>query len=173
MLISQIFYYTQDRKADFENLFITFFVEGNTFFQSFRNVPVSKHRWKIIPRGLQIEVLQSFSILILTWSCARVLLGSKFWIILAMPSVEKISNDKRLCIKYSSLLGSSLLLIIRQHWSAKKGLKSSAFFLKSVTKSFLRYSSGMIGIFYYSERFWVKTNMLWSFSEYFAIFPLL
>ena len=115
MLISQIFYYTQDRTVVFENLFLTFFVEGNNFFQSFRNIPVSKYRWKIIPRGLQIEVLQSFSILILTWSCTRVLLGSKFWIILAMSSVEKISDDKRLCIKYSSLLGSSLLLLIRQH----------------------------------------------------------
>ena len=130
------------------------------FFQSFGNVLVSKHRLKIIFRGLQIELLQSFSILMLIWSWPWALLGSKFWINFSISSSEKVTDDKRLCVKYSSLLGSSLLLFIREHWSAKKELKSSAFFLKSITNSFLWYSGGMIDIFYYSGRFWVKTSML-------------
>ena len=110
----------------------------------------------MISTGLQIEVVQNFSILILIWSCPWALLGSKFWIIFAMSFLEKVIDDKRLCVKYSSLLGGSLLLLIREHWSAKKELKSSAFFLKSITNSFLWYSGGMIGIFYHSERFFSK-----------------
>ena len=113
-------------------MFIAFFEDGNnisnnTFFQSFRNVLVSRHRLKIISRGLQIELLQSFSILILIWSWTGTLLGSKVWINFAISSLEKITDDKRLCVKYSSLLGSSLLLLIREHWSAKKKLKSLVF----------------------------------------------
>ena len=97
------------------------------FYQSWEET-----RLKIISRGLQFQVLQSFNILIHIWSCPWALLGSKFWIIFAMLSVEKVIDDKQLCIKYSSLLGSSLLLLIRQHWSAKKELKSSAFFLNQL-----------------------------------------
>ena len=117
------------------------------FIQSFGNVLVSKHRLKIIFRGLQIELLQSFSILILIWSWPWALLGSKFWINFSISSSEKVTDDKRLCVKYSSFLGSSLLLFIKEHWSAKNELKRSAFFLKSITNSFLWYSGGMIGIF--------------------------
>ena len=107
---------------------------------------------------MQIEVPQSFSILILTWSWA--LLGSKVCIFV-VSSLEKVIDDKRLCVKHSSLLGSSLLLLIREHWSVQKEVKNSAFFWKSVTNSFWWYSGigGMIGSFYYSERFWVKTSM--------------
>ena len=47
-----------------------------------------------------------------------------------MLSVEKVIDDKQLFVKYSSLLGSSQLLLIREHWSAKKELKTSVFFLK-------------------------------------------
>ena len=130
------------------------------FFQSFGYVPLSRNQLKIISTGLQIEVVQNFSILILIWSCPSALLGSKFWIIFAMSSLEKVIDDKRLCVKYSSLLGGLLLSLIREHWSAKKELKSSAFFLKSITNSFLWYSGGMIGIFYHSERFSVKTSMV-------------
>ena len=75
-----------------------------------------------------------------------------------MSSVEKVVDVKRLSVKYSSLLGGSLVLLIREHWSAKKNkkeeeLKSSSFFLKSVTNLFLGCSGGLIGIFYHSERF--------------------
>ena len=175
------------------------------FFQSFGNILVSKHWLKIIFRGLQIELLQSFSILILIWSRPWALLGSNFWRMMMMmncfcgmidrrkasslissrdhcqrssPSrisdtpragfepaqnlgsglvewncavvitttprrhfsinfiisaLEEETDDKRLCVKYSSLLGRSLLLLIREYWSAKKELKSSAFFIKSIT----------------------------------------
>ena len=63
--------------------------------------------------------------------------------IFAMSSAEKVIHDKRVCVKYSSSFGSSLLLPIRKRWSAKKELKSSIFFLKSVTKTFF---FEMIGI---------------------------
>ena len=53
--------------------------------------------------------------------------------------VEEMIDGKRFCVKYSSLLWSLVLLRIREHWSAKKELKSSAYFLKSVTNSFLWY----------------------------------
>ena len=46
---------------------------------------------------------------------------------------------------YSS--SSSLLLLIKEHCFAKKELKSSAFFLKSVTYSFPWKRGGMSGIF--------------------------
>ena len=90
--------------------------------------------------------------------------------IFAMSSVEKVIDDKRICVKYSSLFGSSLLLLIRKRWSAKKELKSSIFFLKSVTKAFFFFFE-MIGIFLLFRKILNKDNILESFSEYFVTFP--
>ena len=98
------------------------------FFQSFGNVPLSKHQLKLISRGLQIKVLQSFSILMFIWSWPWALLGSKFRIIFTMSSVEKVIDDKPLCVKYWSWLGTSLLLLIREQWFSRKKFKSSVFF---------------------------------------------
>ena len=123
-LVSQIFYYTEK------------VVRSNVRAR----VRISKHRWKIISTGLQIEILQIFSITIHIWSRPWALLASKLWIIFAILSVVKVIDEKLLFVKYLDLLGSSLLLLVRKHWCRWKELKSLAYSLKSITSSFLSYS---------------------------------
>ena len=123
-LVSQIFYHTQK------------VVRSNNRVR----VRISKYRWKIISTGLQIKIRQSFGIAIHIWSRRWALLASKFWIIFAILSVEKVIDEKLLFVKYLDLLGSSLLLLVREHWCRWKELKSLAYSLKSITDSFLSYS---------------------------------
>ena len=159
-------------------MFIGRFEDGSNiaFFQAFGNVSVFKHQLEIISRVLKTEVIQSFSILILIWPWSWALLGSKFWIIFATSSV-KIIDEKRLSVKYSSFLGSSQLLLIWEHWSAKKELKSKTFFSKSFRKSFLWYSGGMICIFLLfriilSKDEWASMTILLLFYNFRAIILL-
>ena len=56
-------------------------------------------------------------------------------------------------VRGAKLVGSLLLFSNIEHCSAKKELKSSAFWRKSVIKLPLWYSGGMIGIFYHSQNF--------------------
>ena len=123
-LVSQIFYHRQK------------VVKSNVRVR----VRISKHRWKIISTGLQIEILQSLSITTHIWSQPWALLASKFWIIFAILPLEKVIDEKLLFVKYLDLLGSSLLLLVREHWCRWKELKSLAYSLKSITDSFLSYS---------------------------------
>ena len=51
-------------------------------------------------------------------------------------------------VRGAKLVGSLLLFSNIEHCSAKKELKSSAFWQKSVIKLPLQYNGGMIGIFF-------------------------
>ena len=117
------------------------------FFCSDGKAPFSRHWLKIISRGLQIERLHTFNLRlpVLPWPCA--LLGSRLWIPSAILSWEKVTHDRRLSIKYVISDGSFLLLLIKEGCVGKWKLKSSAFYLKSVTNLF-SWSKGWIrGIF--------------------------
>ena len=56
-------------------------------------------------------------------------------------------------VRGSKLVGSLLLFRNIEHCSAKKDLKNSAFWRKSVIKLPSWYSGGMIDIFYHSQNF--------------------
>ena len=56
-------------------------------------------------------------------------------------------------VRGAKLVGSLLLFYSIEYYSAKKELKNSAFWRKSVIKLPLWYSGGMIGIFYHSQNF--------------------
>ena len=62
-----------------------------------------------------------------------VLFGLRFLIIFKISSVEKSIVDRDLCDFFVRVTGSSLLLLIVEHWLGKKLLKILAFSLKSVT----------------------------------------
>ena len=61
-------------------------------------------------------------------------------------------------VRGAKLAGSLLLFCNIEHFSAKKGLKSSNFWQKSLIKLALWYSGGMIGVFYHSQIFLKWTN---------------
>ena len=106
------------------------------FFHSSRKIPLYKHDLKIIPRGLHIDGPHIFNIwiLILSWPCA--FSESKFWIILRISSLEKVTLHKNLSILSKSPDDRLLPLLITVHYLAKNELNNSAFFLKSVANLF-------------------------------------
>ena len=69
------------------------------FFHSEGKTPVSMHYLNIIFRGLQMEEPHFFNMRMLKLSWRWALFGSKFWIILAMSTWEKLTEDKRLSVK--------------------------------------------------------------------------
>ena len=60
--------------------------------------------------------------------------------------------DRDLSVKLSQLVGSTLVFVINEHWLAKKELKSSAFYLKSVMNMFSWKIGGMQGTFLLVKR---------------------
>ena len=63
-------------------------------------------------------------------------------------------------VRGAKLIGSLPLFCNIEHCSAKKELKTSVFWRKSIIKLLLWYSGGMIGIFYHSQNFLKWTNRL-------------
>ena len=93
--------------------------------------------------GLKIAGPEIFNIplLILPWPCA--LLESKFWIILAILPWEKVTEDKRLLVKYRICAGWMLLLFVRIHCYQNNKLKKFLFLQEISYKS----SGGIRGSF--------------------------
>ena len=90
-------------------------------------------------------------------SCPCVL--HKFWIIVAIWSWEKVTEDKRLLVKYWICVGRVLALFIKEHCFEEKKeneLKNSVFFKKLVTNLFLRNSGGIRSIFLLFEKYFNK-----------------
>ena len=67
----------------------------------------------------------------ISWPWA--LLGSRFWINVAISSLVNVTVEIDLSVFFQILEGSSLELFIIEHCLAKNQLNNSAFFLKSVT----------------------------------------
>ena len=113
------------------------------FFHLDGKTNLSTHCFKIMSNGLRIAGPQIFSIrmLILLWLCA--LPESKFWIILAISSWEKVTEYKRLVVKYWICVGRVLALFIRKHCFENNELKRSFFPKKLVTNLFL-WNGGVI-----------------------------
>ena len=107
---------------------------------------MSIHWLEINFKGLQIDLPQNFNhantefIMTLTFVW-------KFCIIFSISLLEKFRVSKRFSVVKWSLRGSSILLFIKEHCFSKKKLKSSYFFLKSVTYSFPWKKGGTSGIF--------------------------
>ena len=113
-------------------------------FHSVGNPPCFIQDWNIKSSGLQIDLQHSFYMLNMSWSWA--LLGSRFWINVAISSLVNLTVEIDLSVFFQILDGSSLKLFIMEHCLAKKQLNNSAFFLKSVTYLFWWKRGGMQGI---------------------------
>ena len=88
--------------------------------------------WKIKSSSLQIDLQHSFNMwMLLSWPWA--LLGSRFFINVAISSKAKAIAETDLSIFLRKFKGSSLELSILEHCWAKNKLNNSAFFFKSVT----------------------------------------
>ena len=103
------------------------------FFHSVGNSPCFIQDWNIKSSGLQIDLPHSFNIRMLNMSWPWALLGSRFWINVAISSLVKVTVEIDLSVFSQILEGSSLELFIAEHCLAKKQLNDSALFLKSVT----------------------------------------
>ena len=78
----------------------------------------------------------SFNMRMLNMLWPWALLGSKFWINVAILSLVNVIVEIDLSVFLQRLEGSSLELFIMEHFLAKKQLNNSVFFLKSVTYLF-------------------------------------
>ena len=117
------------------------------FFQSEVNFPSYRQSLKIFDSSLHTEFPRNFIIRILSISWPWDLFGCELFIILEMPSVEKLTVSSDLLVSFARLLGKTLLLFNRVHWFAKKVLKSSAFSLKFDINLFSWNRGGVQGIF--------------------------
>ena len=114
--------------------------------------------------GLQIVETQIFNIRMLILSSQCSLRQAKFWIILGIWSFEKVTENKRLLVKYCIHLEGVLPLFIREHCSEKKNeLKSSAVSKELVTNLFSWNGDGIKGIFVLFKNILIGTSMLWNF----------
>ena len=121
----------------FQCLFVALFYRTILpFFHSDGKTPVSRHRLKIMANGLRIAVPQFFNILMLILSWPYALAESKFWIILAISSWEKVTKDKRLFVRYWICVGRNLALFIWEQYFQKNELKSSVVSRKLVINLF-------------------------------------
>ena len=89
--------------------------------------------------------------------------GSKFCIIFSISLLEKFRVSKHFSVVKWRLRGSSLLY--QRTLFRKEGIKSSAFFLKSVTYSFPWKRGGMNGVF-----FLLLKNLLTVLNKLFVFF---
>ena len=145
----------------------------SAFFHSDGKQPLPTHCLKIMVNGLRVAGPQIFNIRMLILSCPRTLPERTFWIILAVSSWEKVTEDKRLIVNYWICVGRVLALVIREHRYEKNELKSSTFSKKLVTNLFLRNSGGMRGIFILFKKHFKKDQycleFLWKFLSLFVI----
>ena len=78
----------------------------------------------------------------------------KSFIILIMPSVEKLKKSSDLLVSFARLLGKELPLFNRFHWFAKKGIKKFSFLFEVFYKFiFMKQRKGIQRISYYLESF--------------------
>ena len=117
------------------------------FFPFSRKLSVFFTTLKYKSSGLQIDLSHSFDMRVLNMSWPWNLLGSRFWINVAISSLVKATVEINSSIFLQRLKGSSLELFIMEHCLAKKQLKNSVFFLKSVTYLFCWKRGGIHGIF--------------------------
>ena len=107
----------------------------------------------------------SVRILIISWPSA--LLVSRSRIILSISLLLNNIDDINLSVLFKNVEGSLLELFIKEHCSAKKELKVSAFSLRSVTYLFWCFKGGIQGIFYYPKTSSRLTNRIscWSLDQ--------
>ena len=106
------------------------------FSSSVGNSPCFIQDWNIKSKGLQMDLPHSFNKQMLNMSWPWALLGPRFWIIVAISSLVKVTVEIGFFVLLQRMKGSLLKLFIIEHCLAKKQLNSSAFFLKSVTYLF-------------------------------------
>ena len=117
------------------------------FFPSVGNSPCFIQNWSIKSSGLQIDLPHSFNMRMLNMPWPWALLGSRFWIHVAISSLVNVTVEIDLSTFFQILEGSSLESFIIENCLAKKQLNNSAFFLKSVTYLFWWKRGGIQGIF--------------------------
>ena len=91
------------------------------------------------------SLILSIRILIISWSWS--LLGSRSWIILAIPLLRNDIDEIIFSVLFENVKGSLLELFIKKHCSTKK-FSISTFSLMSVTYLFLWFKDGMERISY-------------------------
>ena len=114
-----------------------------------------------------MDSLQILSIRILIMSWPWALLKSRSWIILAISLLLNDTDEVNLSALFKNVEQSLLQLFIKEHCSAKKELKISAFLLKSVAYLFWCFKGGIPGTFYYSKTSSKLTNRIscWSLDQ--------
>ena len=121
--------------------------------------------------GLQIDLLHSFNVRMLNMWWPWAVLGSRFWINVAISSLVKVTVEIDLSdfFFFQILEGSSLELFIIEDCLAKKQLNNFAFSLKSVKYLFWWKRGGMQGTFllfnnYFNIDQQVFALVVWSMS---------
>ena len=131
---------------------------------------VSMHWPKISCRSLQIDLPHIFIMRILIFSLPWALFGSNFSIIFSVSLLEKFKVFKCFSVVQWWLIGSSLLLLIKEHCFAKKELKSSAFFWNLLHTHFPGKEVEWEVYFYYWKTFLIMSNKILYFFVYELIY---
>ena len=117
------------------------------FFHSVGNSPCFIQDCNINQAVLHMDLPHSFNMRLHNMSWPWALLGSMFWINVAISSIVKVTVEIDLSVFLQRLKGSSLELFIMEHCLAKKQLNNSVFFLKPVTYLFWWKRGGIQRIF--------------------------
>ena len=153
-------------------MFVVFLSIGTIlpFFYSNGKTPLTTHCLKIIFNGLRIAGTR---MLLLSCSCAWS--KSKIWIILAISSWEKVTEGKRLLVKYWVFVGRVPPLFIAMFWYCfeKSELKSLASSQKLVTNWFSWNSGGIRMTFLWFKKHFNKDQygleFLWRLFNFFLV----